>query len=65
MIWVRIPSDENAFTQAALRAGVAVLPGRLLTIGARSTGYLRLAVNADPDVLTDAVRTLASVPGAA
>jgi DNA-binding transcriptional MocR family regulator len=65
MIWVRIPSDENAFTQAALRAGVAVLPGRLLTIGARSTGYLRLAINADPAVLTDAVRTLASVPGAA
>jgi len=64
-IWVRIPSGEDAFTQAALRAGVAVLPGRLLTIGSKSSGHLRLAFTADPAILVDAVRTLATVPGAA
>ncbi len=63
-IWVRIPSAVDAFTQAALRAGVAVLPGRLLTVGSKPSDHLRLAFTADPAVLVDAVATLATVPGA-
>ncbi|MGD0559740.1 MAG: PLP-dependent aminotransferase family protein, partial [Streptosporangiaceae bacterium] len=63
-IWVRIPSGVDAFTQAALRAGVAVLPGRLLTVGSKPSDHLRLAFTADPAVLIDAVATLATVPGA-
>jgi DNA-binding transcriptional MocR family regulator len=62
-LWVQIPCDEGAFTQAALRAGVAVLPGRLVTIGTRPTRHLRLAFTAAPAVLTNAVATLATVPG--
>lgn len=61
-IWARIPADADAFTQAALRNGVAVLPGRLLTISGQPDDCLRLTFTQDPAVLTAATRTLAAIP---
>jgi DNA-binding transcriptional MocR family regulator len=54
--------DSGAFAQAALRHGVAIVPGRLLsaTGGRIRTGeYLRLAFTQPPAVLTSAVTALA------
>jgi DNA-binding transcriptional MocR family regulator len=75
-LWARLPgeADSGAFAQAALRHGVAVVPGRLLGSGTGDTegtggtgdtegaGYVRLAFTQPPDVLRAAVRTLAAIP---
>ena len=67
-VWVRLPghADGGAFAQAALRHGVAVVPGRLLSAEAgdvRTAGeYVRLAYIQPPDLLRAAVRTLAAIP---
>jgi DNA-binding transcriptional MocR family regulator len=59
-LWVRLPyGDGVSFAQAALRHGVAVLPGSGLDAGGQSAEYLRMHFIAPPDVLTDAVRRLA------
>ena len=62
-IWARRPgeADSGGFTQAALRRGVAVVPGRLLTVSAARSPWLRLAFTRPPDDLTIAVKTLADV----
>ena len=61
-LWVRLPGDSGAFAQAALRHGVAVVPGRLLSASAgvatgrgagQASEYLRLAFTQPPDVLAD------------
>ncbi|MGC7098250.1 PLP-dependent aminotransferase family protein [Amycolatopsis lurida] len=58
-LWVRLPhGDGTSFTQAALRHGVAVLPGTGLDADGGSTEYLRLHFIATPDDLTEAVRRL-------
>jgi len=74
-LWARLPggADSSAFAQAALRHGVAVVPGRLLSVGYggagyggagyRGAGFVRLAFTQPPDVLRTAVRTLAAIPG--
>jgi DNA-binding transcriptional MocR family regulator len=65
-IWARLPgdADSSAFAQAALRRGVAVIPGRLLSVSARRSPWLRLAFVRHPDELTAAVKLLADVePG--
>jgi DNA-binding transcriptional MocR family regulator len=64
-LWVRLPgeTDSSAFAQAALRQGVAVVPGRLLSASNTGAGYVRLAFTQPPDVLRGAVRTLAAIPG--
>jgi len=61
-IWARRPSDGDSggFAQAALRRGVAVVPGRLLTVSATSSPWLRLAFTLAPDDLIVAVKALAS-----
>ncbi|AXB41571.1 GntR family transcriptional regulator [Amycolatopsis albispora] len=60
-LWVRLPrGDGTSFTQAALRHGVAVLPGTGLDAGGGSAEYLRLHFIATPDDLTEAVRRLAT-----
>ncbi len=83
-LWVRLPrpggrsdpagpsqADSGAFAQAALRHGVAVVPGRLLSASAggangsgRDTGqateYLRLAFTQAPDVLARSAVALAA-----
>jgi DNA-binding transcriptional MocR family regulator len=66
-IWARLPgdADSSAFAQAALRRGVAVVPGRLLSVSSRRTPWLRLAFVRPPAELAAAVQTLAAVqPGA-
>jgi len=66
-IWARLPgdADSSAFAQAALRRGVAVIPGRLLSVSGRRSAWLRLAFVRSPAELAAAVRTLSAVqPGA-
>ena len=65
-LWVRLPSqtgngsaDSGAFAQAALRHGVAVVPGRLLSATSQASEYLRLAFTQPPPMLVGAVTTLA------
>jgi DNA-binding transcriptional MocR family regulator len=62
-LWARRPGDADSggFTQAALRRGVAVVPGRLLSVSAERSPWLRLAFTLSPDDLTTAVKALASV----
>jgi DNA-binding transcriptional MocR family regulator len=69
-IWAQLPAldhagreqNSGAFAQAALRHGVAMVPGRLLSATGgriRSGEYLRLAFTQPPAVLTGAVAELA------
>jgi DNA-binding transcriptional MocR family regulator len=62
-VWARRPgdADSGAFAQAALRRGVAVVPGRLLSVSAERSPWLRLAFVLPPEDLTTAVKTLAAV----
>jgi DNA-binding transcriptional MocR family regulator len=62
-VWARRPGDADSggFSQAALRRGVAVVPGRLLSVSAGPSPWLRLAFTLPPDDLTVAVKALASV----
>jgi DNA-binding transcriptional MocR family regulator len=70
-LWVRLPghADSSTFAQAALRQGVAVVPGRLLSAssgganGAGASDHIRLACAQPPGLLQAAVRKLALVPG--
>jgi DNA-binding transcriptional MocR family regulator len=58
-LWVRLPrGDAGSFAQAALRHGVAVLPGPGLDASGGSERYVRLHFMAAPGVLTEAVRRL-------
>jgi DNA-binding transcriptional MocR family regulator len=64
-IWARLPDghpDSGAFAQAALRQGVAVVPGRLLSAGdaTEAARHVRLAFTQPPDVLTAAIKALAA-----
>jgi DNA-binding transcriptional MocR family regulator len=76
-LWVRLPgsegpADSGAFAQAALRHGVAVVPGRLLSASAGAASgsragaseYLRLAFTQPPDVLARSAEALARAGGA-
>jgi DNA-binding transcriptional MocR family regulator len=59
-LWVRLPhGDGTSFAQAALRHGVAVLPGSSLDAAGQSQAYLRLTFVASPAQLTEAVSRLA------
>jgi DNA-binding transcriptional MocR family regulator len=62
-IWARRPGDADSggFAQAALRRGVAVVPGRLLSVSAERSPWLRLAFTLSPDELGTAVKALADV----
>jgi DNA-binding transcriptional MocR family regulator len=62
-IWARRPGDADSggFAQAALRRGVAVVPGRLLSVSADRSPWVRLAFTIAPDDLTVAVKVLADV----
>jgi DNA-binding transcriptional MocR family regulator len=63
-LWARLPgqTDSSAFAQAALRQGVAVVPGRLLSASNQGADFVRLAFTQPPDVLRAAVRKLAAIP---
>lgn len=59
-LWVRLPHGDGAsFAQAALRAGVAVLPGGGLDASGGSRDYLRLHFVLSPSQLAEAVQRLA------
>jgi DNA-binding transcriptional MocR family regulator len=60
-LWVRLPdpADGGAFAQAALRRGVAVVPGRLLSATGQASEYIRLAFAQPPLTLTRSVAALA------
>jgi DNA-binding transcriptional MocR family regulator len=59
-LWARLPhGDGTSFAQAALRHGVAVLPGSGLDASGQSQAYVRLHFLAQPEVATEAVRRLA------
>jgi DNA-binding transcriptional MocR family regulator len=62
-VWARRPGDADSggFCQAALRREVAVVPGRLLTVSAERSPWLRLAFTLPPGELTVAVKALAAV----
>jgi len=62
-IWARGPGDADSggFAQAALRRGVAVVPGRLLSVSAERSPWLRLAFTLSPGELATAVKALSSV----
>jgi DNA-binding transcriptional MocR family regulator len=60
-LWARLPhGDGTSFTQAALRHGVAVLPGTGLDASGGSAEYVRLHFLASPTDLREAVRRLAA-----
>ncbi|WP_035858628.1 PLP-dependent aminotransferase family protein [Cryptosporangium arvum] len=60
-LWIRLPrGDGGSFAQAALRHGVAVLPGAGLDATGGSTEYVRLHFLAPHAELTEAVRRLAA-----
>ena len=63
-LWARLPgeADSSAFAQAALRQGVAVVPGRLLSASTQASSFVRLAFTQPPDVLRAAARALAAIP---
>jgi DNA-binding transcriptional MocR family regulator len=63
-LWARLPgeADSSAFAQAALRHGVALVPGRLLSASNEASSFARLAFTQPPDVLRAAVRRLAAIP---
>lgn len=64
-LWVRLPEgiDGGVFSQAALRHGVAVVPGRLLsaTGSPGASRHIRLAFTQSPRTLAGAAATLARV----
>jgi len=64
-IWARLSgnNDADAFTQAALRRCVAVVPGRLLsaTGDADARRHVRLAFILPPDQLTEAIKALSTI----
>jgi DNA-binding transcriptional MocR family regulator len=61
-LWAELPggADGGAFAQAALRHGVAVVPGRLLSASALSPGFVRIAYTQPPDRLRAAADALAA-----
>jgi DNA-binding transcriptional MocR family regulator len=62
-VWARRPGDADSgvFAQAALQGGVAVVPGRLLSISGERSPWVRLAFTLLPGELTTAVKALAAV----
>ena len=61
-LWARLPggTDGSAFAQAALRHGVAVVPGRLLSASGLSRDYIRIAFTQPPGQLREAAAALAT-----
>jgi DNA-binding transcriptional MocR family regulator len=60
-LWVRLPhGDAASYAQAALRHGIAVLPGGTLDPSGASTDHLRIPFVADPAALTAGVQAMAA-----
>ncbi len=60
-LWVRLPSGTAAaFAQVALRYGVEVIPGEVMSPSADHRDHLRFPFTAEPPVLEETVRRLAA-----
>ncbi|HEY1705039.1 MAG TPA: PLP-dependent aminotransferase family protein [Trebonia sp.] len=63
-IWARLPgeTDSGAFAEVALRHGVAVVPGRLLSVGGSpdAARHVRIAYTRPPGQLAAAAEALAA-----
>jgi DNA-binding transcriptional MocR family regulator len=60
--WVRLPSPvATRLASAAAREGLIVTPGPAFSVDGTFERHLRLPFTAAPDVLSDAVRTLAAL----
>jgi DNA-binding transcriptional MocR family regulator len=58
-LWVRLPEgDGNSFAQAAMRHGIAILPGSGLDVTGHSAPYVRLHFRAPLTDLTEAITRL-------
>jgi DNA-binding transcriptional MocR family regulator len=59
--WVRLPrGDSRRFAQVALRHGVAVVPGPIMSAAGQHARFLRLPFLAEPETLRIAVRRLSA-----
>jgi DNA-binding transcriptional MocR family regulator len=59
-LWVRLPSGSAAaFAQVALRFGVEVIPGDVMSPNGEHAEYLRFPFSEEPPVLEETVRRLA------
>jgi DNA-binding transcriptional MocR family regulator len=59
-LWVELPSGSaSAFSQVALRCGVEVIPGDLMSPTGDDRRHLRLPFTAEPPVLEETIRRLA------
>ena len=59
-LWVRLPAGTaSAFAQVALRYGVEVIPGDVMSPTGEDLRYLRFPYSAEPPVLEETVRRLA------
>jgi DNA-binding transcriptional MocR family regulator len=59
-LWVRLPAGTaSAFAQVALRYGVEVIPGDVMSPTGEELRYLRFPYSAEPPVLEETVRRLA------
>jgi DNA-binding transcriptional MocR family regulator len=58
-LWVELPAgDAQEFAQVALRRGVVIVPGSLLSHDGRFDRFVRLAFLAEPAVLAAGVERL-------
>jgi len=59
-LWVRLPAGTaSAYAQVALRYGVEVIPGEVMSPTGDDQRYLRFPYSAEPPVLEETVRRLA------
>jgi DNA-binding transcriptional MocR family regulator len=60
-LWVKLPrGDARELAQTALRHGVVILPGPLMSPTERYAGYIRIPFIAEPETLQTGVRRLAA-----
>jgi DNA-binding transcriptional MocR family regulator len=58
-LWVKLPGSASEFTQLALRHGVVVLPGPMLSVTELFDDRLRLSFHLEPAAIEEGVRRLA------
>jgi len=60
-LWVKLPGgDARELAQTALRHGVVILPGPLMSATERHAGFIRIPFIAEPESLRTGIRRLAS-----
>ena len=59
MLWLRLPhGDSREFTRYALREGVAVLPGTIMSAAGDGSDHIRLALTHDDATTIEAFARL-------